>query len=161
MSQRADNERLEGRTALRAAATTIIEQSERELNIASAALEPSLFNSQELIDTLKYRLLERRRMRVRLLISDPRPARRNADRLLALVRRLSSQFEIHQPSRREYRFEQDLWIGDTHSFLKRESPSALYAMFNPQHSLQAKTFKDEFEQAWLKSVNSPEFRQLS
>ena len=161
MSLQTDSQRIEGRDALRSAVIALIEAAQRELTIASATLEPALFNDQGVIETLKNRLLERRRMTVRLLISDPQPARRNAERLVALLRRLPSQFTIHQPGRSEHSFGYDLWVADDQAFVKREDASALYAVFGKYDPLQAKTYKDAFDQAWLRSVYSPEFRQLS
>lgn len=150
----------EGRDGLREAALGLIVSARDSLWIASPVLEPALFHDVELIEALKYQLLEHRRLKVRLLISEPRSARRNADRLLALMRRLPSQFLVHQPARDQFHFENEIWLADNTGFLKRESPKALYTSYGLHAPTKAKVQRNEFEDLWHNSVSSPEFRQL-
>ncbi len=145
---------------MRDAALQVIACAKRELNIASAQLEPALFADAQLIEALKQQLLTERRLKLRLLISKPRVARRHADRLLGLARRLPSQFAWRQPSRPEHSFEHDLWVADRKAYVIRKSVSALYARFGPNSPLESKNLKDEFEQTWQHALPSTEFRQL-
>lgn len=152
---------LEGRGALRDAAVELLGQARRSLCIASMALEPALFRDPALLDALKYQLLEQRRLKVQILISEPRRARGHADQLIALVRRLSSQITIHEPLSSKYAFTHELWVADRSAHLRRNHPDNLISSYASHDPVGAHNLRDEFHDAWLNSVPSPEFRQLS
>lgn len=154
-------QRLEGLEEIRQAAIGLIGLARRELWIASPQLEPGLFMDAALLQALKQQLLAERRLTVQLLVSDARMARQHADRLLELVRRLPSQFLIHQPARPENAFEHELWLADHAGHLKRESPRALYASLVQKQAAATHRLRESFAEGWYQSVPSPEFRQLS
>lgn len=161
MSQERDLHALEGRSALRAAAIELLGKARRSLCIASMMLEPALFRDPALLDALKYQLLEQRRLKVQILISEPRRARAHADQFIALVRRLSSQISIHEPLSSKYAFTHEWWVADRKAHLRRNHPDNLISSYAPYDPVGAHNMRDEFHDAWLKSVPSPEFRQLS
>lgn len=152
---------VEGRLALRDAAIELLGKARDTLCIATMAMEPALFRDAELLDALKYQLLNERRLKVRILVSEPRRARPHADVFIALVRRLSSQFTIHEPESSAYGFTHDWWIADRKAHLKRNHPDNLISAYAAHDPIGAHNMRDDFEAAWLSSTPSLEFRQLS
>ena len=63
----------------------LIQASTMALNILSFRLNPALFNDPDLTESLRQKILQRRRMRVRVLIREPLQAVRNAPRFLTLA----------------------------------------------------------------------------
>ncbi len=161
MTQDQGLQALEGRSALRDAAIELLGQARRSLCIASMMLEPALFRDSALLDALKYQLLEQRRLKVQILISEPRRARAHADQFLALVRRLSSQITIHEPQSSQHGFTHEWWVADRSAHLRRNHPDNLISSYAPHDPIGAHNMRDDFHAAWLNSVPSPEFRQLS
>ena len=152
---------IEGRDALREAAIALLQQARQSLCIASHALDPALFRNMELLDALKDQLLAQRRLKVRILISEPRKARPHADGLLGLALRLGSQFTFHEPTGPEFAFNHDSWVADRSGHLRRNQADALIAAYGSDDPMGAHNLKDEFETAWLHSRPSLEFRQLA
>lgn len=152
---------IEGRIALRDAAIAVLGEARQMLCIATMAMEPALFRDAELLDALKYQLLNERRLKVRILVSESRRARPHSDLLIALVRRLSSQFSIHEPQSSAHAFTHEWWIADRKAHLKRNHPDNLISAYAAHDPMGAHNMRDDFEAEWLTSTPSLEFRQLS
>ncbi|RZO86127.1 MAG: hypothetical protein EVA65_04125 [Oceanococcus sp.] len=161
MSETQRTQAVEGRIALRDAAIELVGQARGSLYIATMAMEPALFRDPQLLDALKYQLLDERRLKVKVLVSEARRARPHADLFIALLRRLSSRFSVHEPSNSQHGFTHDWWIADRKAHLRRNHPDNLISSYAADDPIGAHNLRDDFDAAWLDSVPSLEFRQLS
>ena len=151
---------IEGRAALSAAARELISAVSLELRIASRCLEGAIYRDRDLIDALKAQLLAQRRLRVRLLVAEPDQALREAEPLLELLRRLSSQVDIHTPHAADLAFEHEWLIADERGFVRRDRPDNLISRYAAAEALAARALAREFDAAWDRSRPASELRRL-
>ncbi|MCZ6717481.1 MAG: hypothetical protein O6946_10540 [Gammaproteobacteria bacterium] len=136
----------------------LIQVSTMALNILSFRLNPALFNDPDLTESLRQKILQRRRMRVRVLIREPRQAVRNAPRFLALARRLGSNFEMRAAPRDNSPIA-SLIICDRHSMIYRPSFERWDGQLISANPIRIRECLEEFDSVWDNSTESPELRE--
>lgn len=160
MNSPAQPEIIEGREALGQALLEVVASSEFELRLASQCLDGRLFRQAALLEALRRRLLEQRRLSVRVLLSDPVLALREAEPLIELFRRLSSQVSIRSPSREADQFSRDLLIADERSYALRERPDQLKHNYASNDPPAARALARDFDSAWDQARPASELRRL-
>ncbi len=164
MTESAEPERgasaIEGRDAMREALIQVIGQAQSDLLISSACLEAALYKSLDVVEALKQQALAQRRLQVRCIISDPKRAMEQAEPLIELARRLSSQFEFREPAGVVHQFEEECVIADRLAYLYRDRPDNLMAKFALRDGPGAHPLVQRFDERWLNSQPSMEFRRL-
>ena len=151
---------VDGREAMRTAIIEVIGQARRSLLILSQCLERQLYQDSAVVEALKQQLLDNRHLQVRMLVADPRVAVRDAGMLTALARRLSSRFTIHEPDERGPVFSEELVLAERRSYLLLSLPKNRTATYARRDPVGGKIWSKTFDELWLNSQPSLEFRQL-
>lgn len=128
------------------------------LNIVSDRLHPALFNDPVLIEALRQKILQRRRMLIRVLIRQPRQAVINAPRFFALARRLGSNFEMRAAAR-DTSLTASLIIRDRHSMIYRPSFERWDGQLISADPIGIKEWLESFDSAWDNASETPELRE--
>jgi len=72
----------------------MVQQAGRSLHIISRDLDPTIYNTQEFVDSVKKMLLKSKNNRVQILVSDPGKIVKRGHRLIDLSMMLTSFIEI-------------------------------------------------------------------
>ncbi len=129
------------------------------LNIVSDRLNPALFNDPVLIEALRQKILQRRRMLIRVLIRQPQQAVINAPRFFALARRLGSNFEMRAMPR-DTSLTASLIIRDRHSMIYRPSFERWDGQLISADPVGIKEWLETFDSAWDNASETPELREI-
>ncbi|MCH7508827.1 MAG: hypothetical protein IIB68_03165 [Proteobacteria bacterium] len=151
---------IQTRDETKAAFEQLILAATTALNIVSCRLNPALFNDPGLSETLRQKILQRRRIRIRVLIREPRQAVGNAPRFLALARRLGSNFEMRAMPR-DTSLTASLIICDRHSMIYRPSFERWDGQLVSADPIRIKECLESFDSAWDNADQTPELRELS
>ena len=151
---------VEGREAMRAALIDVIGKASRRLLILSQCLESGLYRDRAVVDAFKQQVLSQPRLEVKLIISDPKLAIQQAERLIELARRVNSKFEFREPIGSQHCFEQEVVIADRTAYFYRDRPDNLIAKHGRKDPVGAHDLKQEFDARWQNSQPAAEFRRL-
>ncbi len=141
-----------------AAFEKLIKTSMTALSIVSYRLNPALFNDPGLTESLRQKILQRRRMLVRVLIREPRQAVRNAPRFLALARRLGSNFELRAAPQDNHLIGSRI-ICDRNLMIDRPSFERWDGHLISADPIQIRDCLEEFNRVWDNSTETPELRE--
>ena len=142
-----------------AAFEQLILASTTALNIVSYRLNPALFNDAALTESLRQKILQRRRMLIRILIRQPRQAVVNGPRFLALARLLSSNFEM-RAAPRDTSLTASLIICDRHSMIYRPSFERWDGQLITADPIRIKEWLETFDSVWENASETPELREI-
>lgn len=142
-----------------AAFEKLILASTTALNIVSYRLHPALFNDPGLNESLRQKILQRRRIRIRILIREPRQAVGNAPRFIALARRLSSNFAM-RVMLRDTSLTASIIICDRHLMIYRPSFERWDGQLISADPIRIKDCLESFDKAWDDAAETPELREM-
>ncbi len=142
-----------------AAFEQLIQTATTALNIVSHRLNPVLFNDPGLTESLRQKVLQRRRMKVRVLIRDPRQAVGNAPRFFGLARRLDSNFKMRAVPR-DSGLIASLIICDRHSMIYRPSFERWDGELISADPIRIRECLETFDSVWDNSTETPEIREI-
>ncbi len=151
---------LEGEAALKGAMISTIGAARQSLLILSQRLDPRLYRDLKVIEALRHQAVTERRLSIRILVSEPKAALRDAEALIGLARRLDSKFTLHEPASGEHVFEEDLLLADSRAYVQRSHPENLIAKYAQDDPRGGHALEQHFENHWRNSRPSVEFRQL-
>ncbi len=151
---------IEGRRAMRAAISRVIGEARQSLWLLSHQLESGIYRHSALIDEFRQHLLANRRLQVKLIVSEPALAIRQAESLVELSRRLPSRFEIREPDVPEHHFDQEVVIADRRAYFLREDSRSRVARCALADPAGAHRLCLRFEDHWQNSQPCMEFRRL-
>lgn len=153
ISDRADAERL----ILR-----ILEQARREIAMVTRHLDPGLLDAPPILDAMRRFATGGRSRRVRILIHDPQPAVSGNHRLIELIQRLPSVFELRQPGDEQDRqFAGAFLIDDRGGFYFRPLAVRYEGDGDLGAPLRHRELSAWFDAMWERGIPSVEFRRLS
>ncbi len=143
-----------------AATTVLVRQATRSVEIVSRQLESAVYDQAELLAAVRRLVLDHRRARVRILVSDPEPLIKDGHRLLALALRLSSFMEIRVLCPEDQDFNQAFLIADQTGYIRRELADRYegVACFNDR--AKAGEMARLFNQLWEPAIQDPNLRQV-
>jgi hypothetical protein len=144
----------------RAAAVALVRQAKRSVDIFSRHLDPAIYDRMELIEAMKQLVLDHRRARIRIVLSDPQPIVRDGHRLAALALRLSSFMQIRVPGPPHKGFNQALLIVDGTGYVHRELADRYEGTTCFADRGQAGELTRLFNQIWDLAVPDPNLRQM-
>lgn len=140
----------------------IVEQARRDLAVVTRHLDPGLLDAPPVFEAIRRFAIGGRARRMRILLHDPQPAVSNGHRLIELIQRLPSVFELRQPGDEQDRqFAGAFLIDDRGGFYFR--PLAVrYDGDGDLHApLRHRELSDWFEAMWERGLPCVEFRRLS
>ncbi|MDW8479664.1 MAG: GNAT family N-acetyltransferase [Xanthomonadales bacterium] len=140
----------------------LLAQARRELALVTRHLDPGLLDSPPVLEALKRFAIGGRARRVRILVHDLQPAVSGGHRLIELIQRLPSIFELRHPGDDQDRqFPGAFLIDDRGGFLFRP----LAVRFEGEGDLHAPLRHRElaawFDAMWERGLPSVELRRLS
>lgn len=151
---------IEGREALCRAMQQVIGEARRSLLMLSMHLDGALYKQHALVECLKQQLLDNRRLRVKLIISEPSVAAKQAEPFIELTRRLPSQFELREPVARIHQFEDECLIADRRAYVYRGLRNSRTAKLALHDAIGAHALRKRFDDYWQHTHPCTEFRQL-
>ena len=140
----------------------LIAAARREVCIYTRDLDPSLFDTEPMLDALKHLAIAGRGASVRVIVQEPRLPAQRGHRLIALAQRLTSVFAFRTPvQEQDLQYPSAFVLNDVRGYYFRtlgnrfEGEAVNYA---PGKHAQ---YQELFDQVWERSEPSDELRQLS
>jgi hypothetical protein len=142
----------------RAAVAELATRAERSLSIYTPDLEPQLYDQDCFLEPMKRLVLARRHARLRVLISDPARASREANRFMQMARRLTSYIDLRNVSP-EYRGNPCSFIvADDKAIAYRQQCSRWDGIVEFNDVSVVRRYLAYFDEAWAESQIQPELR---
>jgi len=146
--------------AVREACLALIGQARREVLIMSRQLDKVLFDNAEASQALRNFALQSRRTRLRVLVKDPEPAKRNGHRLVDLAQRLSSYAEIRVPAPEYHAYNAAFLVADRQGAVHRSLADRYEATVTFADRHLAGECMRQFDEMWETSQLDPTLRRL-
>ena len=144
------------------ASLLLAQQTSRVLLIRANTLRQQIYERPAFVEAVKQLAIRNSRTKIRILVSDIEPIKKNGHRLVELTQRLSSSIEIRVGAKD--------WAGDTRSFmLADECGYVLRPRWFDLHGCtvdfnnryEAKKLGEFFQEVWDQSQADSNLRQLS
>lgn len=139
----------------------VIHSAEGRIAIFSQALEPLLYNHEEICDALSSLARSHRHAMVRVIAQSTRSAAADGHCVIRLAQRLSSYVQIRVPATQELqRFNQSWIIADNHSICEITNSERYEGQLIEHNQLHVRTQLDFFDHAWENSEPDIQTRRL-
>jgi len=137
----------------------LCESASRDIRIMAPHLDPVVFDSSELADTISSLARRDSHSRIRILIKDARYIVQQGHRLLNLARRLPSSVSIRKLERHPAMSEETLVLRDLDGtlFMPLEDGAGIY---EPGSRAFAQPKIEQFDRLWEQAVEDPNVRRL-
>jgi hypothetical protein len=145
---------------VRAAIAEMINHANRGLAILTQDLEPSIYDNDIFLDTLKKFILARSFARVRVLIVQPERAMKLGNQFVTMGRRLNSYIEFRHVKQELREDIGAFCIADDHSILYRADAARWNGMLAVDDQPVARSYLERFDALWHACEFEPELRQL-
>jgi hypothetical protein len=144
----------------RAAATRLVSQGGRSLDIFSRDLEPRIYDNAEFADAVRALAIKTRDLHVRILVLDPDYIIKHGHRLVELARRLTSHMEIRKLHEDYCNNPEAYLIVDNRGLLHRKHASRYEAIVNFNNPMAATELHHHFTEMWDRSKQYMDFKRL-
>lgn len=152
---------LESSAHNRLAVQLLMDQTRHRFYVLSRDLDPEVFGTAELAESLSRLCRRSRHTDVRVLIADNRKLIQRTHRLLPVIRQFSSYVQVRQLPRRLAHLEQNYILADDGGVLLRPHGDAYNAKLCFHNPNQHKELREDFVHLWEHSDPDPNIRQLS
>lgn len=133
----------------------------RHLDILSPALDPQIFDNEQLVSALTALVRQTREARIRLLVGDAEAVTSRGHRLLTLSRRLPSSIHLrHLPQHPNWRGHSAV-IRDRDGVLVAPAENRDNGFFRYDDRVAGTRHSDAFSELWRQASEHPGFRSLS
>lgn len=158
------SQRLEGIEDMRAFLKELVAATRCNLSIMTQALEPDLFNREDIIEAMVHYARAHRRNRIRIITCDTRRAEQRGHRMVTMAQQLPSYVQIRQlpeEVRQAYPQAQRTWvIADEHHALVWVDTGAPVAVAYWQQAGRLRADLRTFDSLWDQSHAVAAFRRL-
>lgn len=144
----------------RAAAVAIAATAKRSLAILTPDLEPAIYDHEDFLDIAKRLVLARRYAKIRVLVTDPARAIRNANRFVGVARRLNTCIDLRNAHPDYHNHREAFLIADDCALLYRIDSSRWEGIADSHDPAVTRRYLDLFDTIWNLSEPGPEFREL-
>lgn len=135
-------------------------QSMRSIHIISRALDPQIYDSQELSDALTNMVLEHRRVKILILVFDCSAIVSRGHRLVEAAHRLSSFFDIRTPGPEFKDYNSGVFIADATGYVQRQTATRYEGQVNFNDARHARIEIKTFEEMWGKATLDSNLRRI-
>jgi hypothetical protein len=145
---------------VRTAATFMIRQARRTVDIVSRDLDAPVYDDADFLEAAKQLALRSGRTHVRVLVHDARPMVAHSHRMLALARRLSSSVDIRVQGHQHANYNCAFLIADRLGTIFRplsDRYDGHVCFHNPR---EADELTELFEEMWALADDDPNLREL-
>ncbi len=140
----------------------LVEQARRELSLVTRNLDPGLLDAPPVMEAIRRFATGGRGRRIRILVHDPQPAASAGHRLIEMIQRLPSVFELRQPGDEQDRqFAGAFLIDDRGGFYFRPLAVRYDGEGDVGAPLRHRELSDWFDAMWERGTPCIEFRRLS
>lgn len=154
-------EAVEGREAFAAAAAELAGRARRELALLTFDLPDWAYGTPAFCDAVRDLILRAApRARVRVLIQDVRSVAVQSQRLLPLLRDLSSYTEIRALAEHQRDIRDDCLIADEHQVLERDAPESVAARVHRDAPVRGRAARRRFDSLWDAAEPASALRRL-
>jgi len=151
---------IDGSEDNQAAATQLVRQAGRSLDIFSRDLEPRIYDNAEFADAVRALAVKTRDMHVRILVIDPDFIIKHGHRLIELARRLTSHMEIRKLHEDYCNNPEAYLVVDSRGLLHRKLASRYEAVVNFNNPITATELHNQFTEMWERSKQYMDFKRL-
>ncbi len=139
----------------------LVKQVTTTLQILSFDLDPNLFGTKEMIDSVSALARKNRHTEIRILVVDTMKMTTSSSPLLMLQRRLSSAIALRKTGLAAYEIKDNLIIADRLGLLVQsiKEPGKAWGNFN--NKPVAENYASQFDILWEQSREDPNLRTLS
>lgn len=145
---------------VRAAATSMVRQARRTLDLVSRNLDAAVYDDAEFLEATKQLVLRSGRTQMRILVQDATPAVTRGHRLLELTRRLSSYMDIRVPGRQHANYNSAFLIVDRMGTIFRPLADRYDGVVCFRNPREAGELSELFEEMWALADTDPNLRAL-
>ena len=143
-----------------AAATRLVSQGGRSLDIFSRDLEPRIYDNADFADAVRALAVKTRDMYVRILVIDPDLIIKHGHRLIELGRRLTSHMEIRKVHEDYCNNPEAYLVVDNRGLLHRKLANRYEAVVNFNNPMTATEMHNQFTEMWDRSKQYMDFKRL-
>ena len=143
-----------------AAATRLVSQAGRSLDLFSRDMEPRIYDNTEFADVVRALAVKTREMHVRILVIDPDFVIKHGHRLIELARRLTSHMEIRKVHEDYCNKPEAFLVVDQRGLLHRKLASRYEAVVNFNNPMSATELHNQFTEMWDRSKQYMDFKRL-
>ncbi|WP_051235650.1 hypothetical protein [Marinimicrobium agarilyticum] len=152
---------LEGPEAFREALIEAARHSRRDFLVFSPTLDPTVYDSVELIETLSALARSHRRATLQFLVQDTRPLAAQGHGLVRLCQRLPSKAGIRRITTDIETKAAAFALGDREQLVYQNDPDTYRGFWDWRAGAQVKTLREIFARAWETAEDDPQLRQLT
>ncbi len=153
---------LDGRSACREAAKTLILGAVGRVYIASQKLEAELYNDDEIYAHLSGLATTNRNTDIRIVAHDTRVAANQGHYLIRLAQRLPSFVQIRTTVTPAHRNFRESWlVVDDGAYMRIRNPERFEGYYETENKLETRSYYDDFVEMWEACVPDQNTRRLS
>ncbi|MCP5089460.1 MAG: hypothetical protein GY949_00905 [Gammaproteobacteria bacterium] len=148
------------REEMRQAAIEVVREAKRKVSIFTHDLEPGIYDNSDFLEIVKRLVLSQAYARIRVLIADPARAVKTGNNFVHLGRRLNTYIEFRHVREDLRTHAEAFCIADQTALVYRLQASRWEGIADTHEPAVAKLYSTMFDEIWLASEVTTEFRQL-
>lgn len=148
------------REEMRQAAIEVVGEAKRKVSIFTHDLEPGIYDNSDFLEIVKRLVLSQAYARIRVLIADPARAVKTGNNFVHLGRRLNTYIEFRHVREDLRTHAEAFCIADQTALVYRLQASRWEGIADTHEPAVAKLYSTMFDEIWLASEVTTEFRQL-
>lgn len=152
---------LSGAEAIRSAATELVSQGKRTLDIYTLNLAKNVYGDSAFVDAVRQLVLDNSRAEVRILVADSASARRAGHRLILLGQELTSKITFKNPAPAFPQPRQPFLLVDGVGLLRLTPGRILEGVVNFNAPAAARELGNAFDRSWEASDPDPYLKRLT
>lgn len=145
---------------MRQAAIEVVREAKRKVSIFTHDLEPGIYDNPEFLEIVKRLVLSQAYARIRVLIADPARAVKSGNQFVHLGRRLNTYIEFRHVREDLRTHAEAFCIADQTALVYRLQARRWEGIADTHEPAVAKLYGTMFDEIWLASEVTTEFRQL-
>ena len=145
---------------MRQAAIEVVREAKRKVSIFTHDLEPGIYDNPEFLEIVKRLVLSQTYARIRVLIADPSRAIKTGNNFVHLGRRLNTYIECRHVREDLRTHAEAFCIADQTALVYRLQAGRWEGIADTHEPAVAKLYSTMFDEIWLASEVTTEFRQL-
>jgi len=145
---------------MRQAAIEVVSEAKRKVSIFTHDLEPGIYDNSDFLEIVKRLVLSQAYARIRVLIADPARAVKTGNNLVHMGRRLNTYIEFRHVREDLRTHAEAFCIADQTALVYRLQASRWEGIADTHEPAVAKLYSTMFDEIWLASEVTTEFRQL-
>ncbi len=148
------------REEMRQAAIEVVREAKRKVSIFTHDLEPGIYDNSDFLEIVKRLVLSQAYARIRVLIADPARAVKTGNNFVHLGRRLNTYIEFRHVREDLRTHAEAFCIADQTALVYRLQANRWEGIADTHEPAVAKLYSTMFDEIWLASEVTTEFRQL-